>query len=46
MVTCVHFTAMDYVASGAYLKETSFQRYVQARAEALRARGEVVDLWK
>jgi len=39
-------SVLDYVASGAYLKETSFQRYVQARADALRARGEAVDLWK
>ena len=38
-------SALDYVASGAYRKEPSFQRYVQARAERLRARGEKVDLW-
>ena len=31
--------ALDYVASGAYRTEPSFQRYVQARADALRARG-------
>lgn len=37
--------ALDYVASGAYRKEPSFQRYLQARAERLRARGEKVDLW-
>lgn len=42
-----HFaSALDYVASGAYRKEPSFQRYLQARAERLRARGESVDLWK
>lgn len=28
--------ALDYVASGAYRKEPSFQRYLQARAEATR----------
>jgi thioredoxin-related protein len=39
-------SALDYVASGAYRKEPSFQRFVQARAERLRERGEAVDLWK
>ena len=38
-------SALDYVASGAYRKEPSFQRYLQARAERLRGRGEPVDLW-
>ena len=38
-------SALDYVASGAYRKEPSFQRYLQARAERLRGRGETVDLW-
>jgi thioredoxin-related protein len=38
--------ALDYVDSGGYLKEPSFQRYLQARADAMRHRGEVVDLWK
>lgn len=37
--------ALDYVASGGYAKEPSFQRFVQARAERLRERGERVDLW-
>jgi hypothetical protein len=37
--------ALDYVASGAYAREPSFQRFVQARADRLRARGERVDLW-
>lgn len=35
-----------YVSSGAYLKEPSFQRFLQARAEQLRAQGKPVDLWK
>jgi thioredoxin-related protein len=39
-------SALDYVASGAYRKEPSFQRFIQARAERLRERGEAVDLWK
>ncbi len=38
--------ALDYVASGAYRKEPSFQRYLQARAERLRARGVQIDLWR
>jgi len=39
-------SAFDYVASGAYRREPQFQRFVQARAEALRAAGKPVDLWK
>jgi len=39
-------TAMDYVASGAYRSEPSFQRFVQARADKLRAAGQTVDLMK
>ena len=39
-------SALDYVASGAYRNEPSFQRYIQTRAERLRAQGENVDLWQ
>jgi len=39
-------SALDYVSSGAYRKEPSFQRYLQARGERLRGRGESVELWK
>ena len=39
-------SALEYVASGAYRKEPSLQRFIQARAERLRERGETVDLWK
>ena len=39
-------SALEYVSSGAYRKEPSFQRFVQARAERLRASGHGVDLWK
>jgi thioredoxin-related protein len=39
-------SALDYVASGAYRREPEFQRYVQARAERMRAAGESVDLWQ
>jgi thioredoxin-related protein len=38
-------SALDYVASGAYRVEPSFQRFVQARADRLRAVGTSVDLW-
>ena len=38
-------SALDYVASGAYRSQPSFQRYVQARAEKIRAGGGRVDLW-
>lgn len=42
-----HVTAaLAYVAEAGYLKEPSFQRYLQARADAMRHRGENVDLWK
>ena len=38
--------ALDYVASGGYRKEPSFQRYLHGHAEELRERGERVELWK
>ena len=38
-------SALDYVASAAYLDQPNFQRYVQARAEKIRAEGGRVDLW-
>jgi thioredoxin-related protein len=37
---------LDYVASGGYRKEPSFQRYLQGQADKLRERGERVELWK
>jgi len=37
-------SALEYVSSGAYLKEPSFQRYVQARADTIREQGGRVDL--
>ena len=37
-------SALDYVASRAYRREPSFQRFIQARADAMRARGERVNL--
>ena len=37
-------SAMDYVLSGAYREQPSFQRYIQTRADALEAQGVHVDL--
>jgi thioredoxin-related protein len=37
--------ALDYVASGEYRRERSFQRFLQARAERLKAAKGTVDLW-
>lgn len=39
-------SSLDYVASGAYRTQPEFQRYVEARASALRAKGGRVDLMK
>jgi thioredoxin-related protein len=39
-------SALEYVASEAYRREPSFQRFIQARAGKMRERGESVDLWK
>ncbi|MGE5170686.1 MAG: thioredoxin family protein [Rudaea sp.] len=39
-------SAFDYVASGAYREEPSFQRFIQQRAERIREEGGSVDLWK
>ena len=39
-------SALEYVSSGAYRSEPNFQRFVQARADRLRASGQIVDLWK
>jgi thioredoxin-related protein len=38
-------SSFDYVASGAYRKEPNFQRYIQARAEKIRAASGRIDLW-
>ena len=37
--------SLEYVASGAYRTEPSFQRFLQSRADRLRRSGEPVDLW-
>jgi len=36
---------LDYVASGSYAREPSFQRFLQTRAESMRSRGAAVELW-
>ena len=38
--------SIDYVASGGYRSEPSYQRWLQARADRMRAEGKTVDLWK
>ena len=38
-------SVMDYVQSGAWQEEPSLQRYLSARADALRERGEDVNIW-
>jgi len=38
--------SFEYVASGGYLKEPEFQRYLQAKTERLRASGQKVELWR
>ena len=37
--------SLEYVASGAYAREPSFQRFLHAKTERMRSRGERVDLW-
>ncbi|MFQ5644660.1 MAG: thioredoxin family protein, partial [Thiogranum sp.] len=37
-------SALDYVLSGAYREQPNFQRFIQARADALEAQGVHVDL--
>jgi thioredoxin-related protein len=38
--------SFDYVSSGAYRKQPSFQRFLQAKAERMRERGQPVEIWK
>ncbi len=38
--------AFAYVASGAYAREPSFQRYLQAHADELKRAGRPVEIWK
>jgi len=39
-------SSLDYVSSGAYLKQPEFQRFIEARAAARRAQGEKIELMK
>ncbi|MCK4742645.1 MAG: thioredoxin fold domain-containing protein [Sulfuriflexus sp.] len=39
-------SVFDYVLTGDYKKETSFQRYIEHRAMAIRNTGKTVDIWK
>ncbi|HTN94490.1 MAG TPA: thioredoxin fold domain-containing protein [Gallionella sp.] len=42
-----HFqSVLDYVSSGAYKEQPNLQRFIRARADALREQGTVVDIWK
>ena len=36
----------DYVLTGAFRKEPSFQRFLSARADRIRATGKDVDIWR
>jgi thioredoxin-related protein len=38
-------SALDFISSGEYRRQPSFQRYLQARGERLRGRGKSVELW-
>ena len=38
-------TVFDYVASGSYKQQPSFQRYIQQRSEQERAQGRDVNIW-
>jgi thioredoxin-related protein len=39
-------SVLDYVASGTYRTEPSFQRYISTRADKIRETGKDVDIWK
>lgn len=39
-------SSLEYVASGAYRSEPNFQRFIQARAQRLRDKGQPVQVWK
>ncbi len=39
-------SVFDYVLSGRYKTEPSFQRYLSARADSLRKQGIDVDIWR
>jgi hypothetical protein len=39
-------SSLEYVARGAYRTEPQFQRFIQARAQRLREKGQPVEIWK
>ncbi|HET9699683.1 MAG TPA: thioredoxin fold domain-containing protein [Burkholderiales bacterium] len=39
-------SSLEYVASGAYRGEPNFQRFIQARAQRLREKGQAVQIWQ
>jgi thioredoxin-related protein len=39
-------SVLDYAASGAYKNQPNLQRFIRERADAMRERGVVVDIWK
>ena len=39
-------STLDYVLSGAYQQQPSFQKYLSQRADRLREGGQDVDIWK
>ena len=39
-------SVLDYVASGAYLKQKEFQRYIEVRADHLREQGATIELMR
>jgi len=39
-------SVLDYVASGAYRRQSSLQRFIQERADRLREQGIIIDLWR
>lgn len=47
MLKTFHFqSVLDYVASGAFRTEPNFQRFIEARADRIRATGRDVDIWR
>jgi len=39
-------SSLEYVGTGAYKTEPQFQRFIQARAQRIRGKGQAVELWK
>ena len=40
-----HLSALEYVATDGYIDEPNFQRWLQAKADAMREEGKEVNLW-